>query len=119
MESANWKQLNPDTVAQLVMLADGDAGFLEGLVQEFAHDAERTLIQLEGLSNAGSDAKAATDLLHRLRGQCLNLGFEGLAASLLELEQKAKQGEVLDAAVWPQVRAVLPALQHQLLAELQ
>lgn len=74
--------LNLDQVNDLILMADGDTGFLQKLLDQFALSAQGDIGALENIlqdpSPENSECELTTRILHNLRGRSANLGFSGI-----------------------------------------
>jgi CheY-like chemotaxis protein/HPt (histidine-containing phosphotransfer) domain-containing protein len=75
--------------AQLVELAGGDASFVPSLLDAFLDETRRLLPLLESGAERG-DAASVTDLAHRLKSSCAQVGALGLSRRLAELERDGR-----------------------------
>ncbi|MFQ3582716.1 MAG: Hpt domain-containing protein [Chloracidobacterium sp.] len=88
--------LDPETIASLKALDDGD-GFFAEIVSTFLGNARPTLSQLAS-AQAANDLPALERLAHKLRGAASTVGAQRLMALCSRLETAARQGTVVDAA---------------------
>lgn len=81
---------------QLSQLAGEDSEFEAELMAIFLQDAEHSIQQLEQ-AIASQSIQTIEEVAHSLRGSSANVGASGLSAIALQLEQKARKGEITGA----------------------
>jgi HPt (histidine-containing phosphotransfer) domain-containing protein len=104
------RTLDPDAVAALCDLLDGDEEALAELAQAMLDEAPHRLAELHG------DAPGAARAAHTLKSNALTFGAVELAGRCRALEAAARRDEAdgeLVAGIeeeWPRVRAAIAAL---------
>lgn len=104
--------LDPETIASLKALDDGD-GFFAEMVQTFLSNARPTLEHLRAAQSANR-IKDLERAAHKLRGAASTVGAQGLMTLCERLEKAAREGDVPDAAA--EVAAVEAAFQQVVVA---
>ena len=87
---------------RLEEICGGDADIRGRVVDTFADAVERAFARLEEAIEAGDGGRVAAEA-HGLRGACLMIGAESLAASLSSLEESGSRGDLVGAR--PQLAA--------------
>ncbi len=104
--------LDPETIAALKALDDGD-GFFADMVHTFLSNAKVTFEQLQAAQTA-NDMRALERPAHKLRGAASTIGAQNLVAICEALEKSAREGHVPNVA--GAVAAIETELQHVRLA---
>ena len=109
--------LNPETIAALKALDDGD-GFFAEMVNTFLDNAKVTFEQLYA-AQAANDIRALERAAHKLRGAASTIGAQNLMAMCEALETSAREGHVPDvagsvAAIETELQQVRLALQAEM-----
>jgi HPt (histidine-containing phosphotransfer) domain-containing protein len=109
--------LNPETIAALKALDDGD-GFFAEMVNTFLDNAKVTFEQLYA-AQAANDIRALERAAHKLRGAASTIGAQNLMAMCEALETSARAGHVPDvagsvAAIETELQQVRLALQAEM-----
>ena len=109
--------LNPETIAALKALDDGD-GFFAEMVNTFLDNAKVTFEQLYA-AQAANDIRALERAAHKLRGAASTIGAQNLMAMCEALETSARADHVPDvagsvAAIETELQQVRLALQAEM-----
>ncbi|AEP13725.1 MULTISPECIES: Hpt domain-containing protein [Chloracidobacterium] len=109
--------LNPETIAALKALDDGD-GFFAEMVNTFLDNAKVTFEQLYA-AQAANDIRALERAAHKLRGAASTIGAQNLMAMCEALETSARAEHVPDvagsvAAIETELQQVRLALQAEM-----
>ncbi|MGE5756600.1 MAG: response regulator, partial [Planctomycetaceae bacterium] len=81
---------------RLEEVTGGNVAFMAELIASFSAASARSLASIEEALTAGDGARLA-DEAHGLRGMCLTIGAEALAATCRHLEQLGHQGNLTEA----------------------
>lgn len=82
---------------QLEQLAGGDKAFEKELLQMFVGDTENSLQQL-AVAISTENQIAVQELAHYIKGASANVGATGMSRVAAQLENMAKEGNLMGAA---------------------
>ena len=109
--------LNQRAVEKLRLLAEGEAGFLEELIDTFLEDAPKMLFQMQQALESGAAGELRI-AAHNLKANSADLGAMALSKLCRQLEERGKNNEPEGAgellakakAQFEQVKPLLEAL---------